>query len=109
MYNKDNNKKKPIKSIPKDEKKLSSLDKAQINELLSESIASYVKSVKKDAKEINDSIELVDGYVSEFLQAFIVFGYDLKGNPVCIHHATNQMDADALNSLVNRVIFNRGE
>lgn len=109
MENKDNNKKKPSKTIQKNNEKLSALDKAQINELLSQSIQNYVKRVKSDAKEISDSIELIDGYISEFLQAFIVFGYDMKGHPVCIHHATNQMDADALNCLVNRVLFNRGE
>jgi hypothetical protein len=95
--------------VPKKEEKLSALDKAQINELLSQSIGNYVKTLKNDAKEISDSIEMIDGYISEYLQAFIVFGYDMKGHPVCIHHATNQMDSDALNCLVNRILFNRGE
>jgi hypothetical protein len=109
MENKDGNKKKKTKIVPPKDEKISNLDKAQIQELLSGSIQNYVKRVQKDAKEIEDSIELINSYMAEFLQAFIVFGYDMRGNPICIHHAINQMDADALNSLVNRVLFNRGE
>jgi hypothetical protein len=109
MENNDGDKKKKAKTASSKNNKLSNLDKAQIQELLSGSVQNYVKRIQNDAKDIEDSIELINGYMSEFLQAFIVFGYDMKGTPICIHHATNQMDADALNSLVNRLLFNRGE
>ena len=49
-------------------------------------------------------VDRIDTHLSEYLQAFMVFGYDMKGQPVCIHHAVNQMDADAINSLVNRIL-----
>ena len=106
----NNNKKKPSKSLTKKKvETLSSLDRAQINELLSESIQGYLVKVKKDAKDTEQSIELIRDFLTEFLQAFMIFGYDMKGNPLCIHYASNQMDSDAINSLINRVIFNRGE
>jgi hypothetical protein len=106
----NNNKKKPSKSTTKKkDETLSSLDRAQINELLSESIQGYIVKVKKDAKDTEQSIELIRDFLTEFLQAFMIFGYDMKGNPLCIHYASNQMDSDAINSLINRVIFNREE
>lgn len=105
MENNDKNKKKDEKTPLKKSDKITSLDRAQINELLSESITSYISKVKKEAKDVDEAMSLINNYLSEFLQAFIVFGYDMKGQPVCVHHATNQMDADALNSLVNRVLF----
>ena len=108
MENKDNGKKKtPITPQKKD--KLNALDRAQINELLSDSIQNYICRVKKEAKNNEEAMGLVNNYLSEFLQAFMVFGYDMKGRPMCFHYAENQMDADALNSLINRVLFQRSE
>jgi len=108
--NNDKGKKKEEKLPLKKNDKITSLDRAQINELLSESIQSYVSKIKKEAKDVDDAMNLINNYLSEFLQAFVVFGYDMKGQPICVHHATNQMDADALNSLVNRVLFqNKGD
>ena len=110
MQNNEKNKKKVDKIPSKKDDKITSLDRAQINELLSESIQSYITKVKKEAKDIDSAMSMINNYLSEFLQAFIVFGYDMKGQPVCVHHATNQMDSDALNSLVNRALFhNKGD
>jgi hypothetical protein len=108
MDNNDKGKRKgklPLKSNDK----ITPLDKAQIDELLQQSVQSYISKIKKDAKDTDEVMTLINNYLSEFLQAFVVFGYDMKGQPVCVHHATNQMDSDALNSLVNRVLFHRGE
>lgn len=106
MESNDKNKKKGDKMSLKKDDKITSLERAQINELLSESIQSYISKVKKEAKDTDEAVNLINNYLSEFLQAFIVFGYDIKGQPICVHHATNQMDADALNTLVNRALFN---
>jgi hypothetical protein len=105
MENEPNNKKRAKKTTLKNEDKVTPLDRSQINELLSESIRNYVVRAKKESKDIEEIVSLVTTHVSEFLQAFMILGYDMKGNPICIHHATNQMDADALNSLLNRIIF----
>jgi hypothetical protein len=101
---KDNNSKKPVKSPSKKNDKLTALDKAQINELLSQSIQNFVDRSKKEARDVDEVINLIDTHLSEFLQAFVIFGYDMKGQSICIHHATNQMDSDAINSLINRVL-----
>lgn len=109
MDNNDKEKKKGQKLPLKRNDKITPLDRAQIDELLQQSIQNYVAKIKKEVKNTDEVMNLMNNYLSEFLQAFVVFGYDMKGLPVCIHHATNQMDADALNALVNRIIFQRGE
>jgi hypothetical protein len=107
MEKKSQNKKKVSPKADKNE--LSNLDRSQINELLKDSIENYVIKAKKSDKELDDIAHLINDYVSEFLQTFVIFAYDLKGNPIYIHHANNQMDADALNCLINRIVMNRGE
>lgn len=108
MGEKDKGKRKEKLPLKKDDK-ITPLDRAQIDELLHQSVHNYISKIKKEAKDVDEAMSLINNYLSEFLQAFIVFGYDLKGLPVCIHHATNQMDSDALNSLVNRLLFQKGE
>jgi hypothetical protein len=95
----------PKAPLNKDVDKITALDRAQIQELLRDSISNYVSRAKKDIKNTEEAVELLNSYMSEFLHAFIVFAYDLKGNPLCIQYATNQMDADALNTLVNKTLF----
>ena len=68
-------------------------------------MTSYVKKVNKENKDIEDAVDRINTYLLEYLQAFILFGYDMKGEPISIHSASNQMDADALNSLINRALF----
>ena len=104
----ERSKKKDSKTfLDKEMEKMSSLDKAQVNELLAESISNYVSKVKKEAKNTEEMVSLLNGYITEFLEAFILFGYDIKGSPICIHYAKNQKDADALNCLINKALFNR--
>lgn len=109
MESEPNKKKRNLKPPTKKEEKMSPLDRAQINELLTDSIQNYVIKVKKKSKEIEETVSSIDGYLSEFLQTFMIIGYDMKGQPVCIHHSDTQLDADALNCLLNRIIFGRGE
>ena len=104
---KGNNKKDELsKKSSKKKMELTALDKAQMNELLAESLQNYVIKAKIEAKDFEQVLSLLNGYVSEFLENFLLLGYDLRGNPICIHHAKNQMEADALNTLLNKIIIN---
>jgi hypothetical protein len=109
MESDPNKKKRNQKPLIKKEDKISSLDRAQINELLADSIQNYVIKSKKKTKEIEEIISSIDNYLSEFLQTFMIIGYDMKGQPVCIHHSDTQLDADALNCLINRIMYGRNE
>lgn len=109
MDSNQNNKRRSRKKLPEKSVNLSAIDSAQINELLIDSIQNYVVKAKKKTKDNEEVVKLINNYVSEFLQAFIIFGYDMKGDPLCIHHANTQIDSDALSSLLNRAIFGKGE
>jgi hypothetical protein len=39
------------------------------------------------------------------MSAFLIIGYDMKGQPTNIIQASNQMDADALTAAVNKFLF----
>jgi hypothetical protein len=109
MQENGNNKRRSKKNLPVNDIKMGAIDSAQINELLIDSIQNYVTKAKKKTKDSEEAVRIINNHVSEFLQAFMIFGYDMKGDPICIHHATTQIDSDALSSLMSRVIFNKGE
>lgn len=79
---------------------------AVVEELLRNAFNEY--SVKFDSKKLErvETAQRLTSFISEFLSAFMIIGYDMQGNPFNIIHATNQMDADALSSALNKFIFN---
>ncbi len=81
-------------------------EKAMIEDLFRSALSEY--TTKYDSKQIEraDLVERVSSFVSEFLAAFIIIGYNMKGEPVNIVHASNQMDMDALSSGLNKFLFN---
>lgn len=102
---KDNN--EPKKSEPaKKAPVISKNERAVVEELLRNAFNDY--SIKFEAKKMEraETAKRVTGFISEFLSAFMIIGYDMQGNPMNIIHASNQMDADALSSALNKFILN---
>lgn len=97
----DNNKKESPAPII-----LSKNEKAAVEELLRNAFTEY--STKFEAKKIErvETVQKISGFVSEFLSAFMIIGYDMKGRPINVIHAGNQMDADALTAALNKFLFN---
>lgn len=92
----DNNEEnsKPIKKKKIDSKKTTKgFSSEEIQKLLKEAL---IKSSYEKLKNSNLEIESMVGIMEEFLKAFIVIGYDLDDNPVCITNAKTRLDADAL-------------
>ena len=100
--NEDPKKGEPIKKVPV----ISKNEKAVVEELLRNAFNEY--SIKFEAKKMEraEAAQRVTAFISEFLSAFMIIGYDMQGNPMNIIHASNQMDADALSSALNKFIFN---
>lgn len=94
--------KKPSKTVPI----VSKNEKAVVEELLRNAFNDY--SIKFEAKKMEraETAQRITGFISEFLSAFMIIGYDMQGTPMNIIHASNQMDADALSSALNKFIFN---
>lgn len=81
-------------------------EKIAIEELLRNAFQEY--SVKFENKKLEraETAERLVSFISEFLAAFMIIGYDMKGKPMNIIHATSQMDADALGTALNKLLFN---
>jgi hypothetical protein len=77
---------------------LSSDDSIRIKELVKEALALHLNTVKKrhTEKELNESLKSI---VGEFLDCFIVLGYDLQGDPKIIRLAKTKQSEAALKLL----------
>lgn len=104
--NSENNEGLPPKKRKSSSIEITKSEKAMIEELFRNAINDY--STKFQAKQIerHDLVNKISSFISEFLSAFMIIGYDMKGAPVNIVHGGSQMDMDALNSALNKFIFN---
>lgn len=74
----------------------------KLKELIREALAMRIETTNKKKSRLNLSATL-GGVVGEFLNSFIVFGYDLNGNPVTIKLAPTVQSDEALKSLLIKV------
>jgi hypothetical protein len=95
-------KKKDKNTIPM----LNASEKSVIRELLQSAFNDYAVKYESKRLERADIVDKVIPFLSEYLSAFMLIGYDMHGQPLNIIHATNQMDADALSSALNKFLFN---
>lgn len=81
-----------------------SLDNSEINEVLRDALREHLKrqhEIVKSAAEIDAMVATCQ----EFMQSFMIFGYDFDGNPVePIFFAHNQQEADALSMYLTKFI-----
>jgi hypothetical protein len=85
---------------------ISTSEKSIIQELLRSAFNDYAVRYESKMLERADVIEKIIPYLSEYLSAFMVIGYDMRGQPLNILQATSQMDADALSAALNKFLFN---
>ena len=82
------------------------LDKAYmeyIEQILMDSLEEAIIEENKVRKLDNKTLTSI---MEEYLSAFIVIGYDCNNEPVIIMNAKNQMQADGIATLVNKLIMN---
>jgi hypothetical protein len=81
---------------------LSSNDNIRIKELVKEALALHLNTVKKrhTEKELNESLKSI---VGEFLDCFIILGYDLEGDPKIIKSVSTKLSEAALKLLFLKV------
>lgn len=85
---------------------LNNSEKSIIQELLQSAFNDYAVKYESKRLERADIVDKIIPYLSEYLSAFMIIGYDMHGQPINIIQATNQMDADALSSALNKFLFN---
>jgi len=77
---------------------LSSNDTLRIKELVKEALALHLTTVKKrhTERELNEALKSI---VGEFLDCFIILGYDLEGDPKIIKSVSTKLSEAALKLL----------
>lgn len=71
-------------------------------ELMQAELESYITK-KKLSKE---TAHLLTDMLNEYLSCFLIIGYDYKGGSITIQNSVTQKDADSINTLIHKYIFN---
>lgn len=85
--------------------KLSPPEKAHIEELLKSAMLEYSTRQRKHIKDREELFNRISSIISEFLGPYMLIGYDIKGEPFNIIHASSQMDMDAITTAMNKFIL----
>ena len=96
---------KPAPKKPRKKATPSSIDSDQLQQLLKEALQEYAE--ERIIKHL-DNTNAISGTLEEFLQTFVLLGYDLNGAPITIVHTKTQQDADALSTAVTRFFMQHG-
>lgn len=109
------NDKEPSKNLPKKKKapikkkktqpKQDALDKAYmdyVEKIMRESLEEAFIEERKVKRVENQALVSM---IEEYLGAFVLLGYDVDNEPVVILNAKNQLQADGLATLLNRIFM----
>ena len=70
-------------------------------------VQSYVDQYKEKKKISQQEITTITSFIEEYLQAFIIVGYNHDGEIITHVSATNRVQADALNTCLGRFIADK--
>jgi len=78
----------------------------EIKDLTHKALLSFLKEqiAEKDSKKTD--MDALNAQIQEFLNCFILIGYNFQGEPITMISAHNQQEADSLGALVNKFVFN---
>lgn len=74
-----------------------------IKALISEALKINIEEKKASSSRVNVETALVST-IKEFLNTFVIMGYDLNGEPLVIKYAKTHLDSDALNTVVAKYL-----
>ena len=96
-------KKKDIKQVKKDNEDIPQAVSGVIKDALMIQLINSLKTRSK--KREVEELEAMISTCQEFLQSFVIIGYDFAGNPIPpLIHANNQQEADALGLYLSKFI-----
>jgi hypothetical protein len=90
-----------VKRKTNKQQKLSKLEQEIVEAAIKESLS---VSTRKQQKEKIFDMNRIGNHISEYLDTFILLGYDLSGMPVRIVHTNNPKDVDSLSALTSNFI-----
>lgn len=77
-----------------------------VKDLTHKALVSYLREQLKERASNKADLDVLTSQILEFLNCFILIGYNFNGEPVSMISAHNQQEADSLGTLVNKFIFN---
>lgn len=78
-----------------------------IEYMLKDALHEIHESTKRRAEDKIVCLDTLESTIEEFLNSFIIIGYDLDGNPIDIVSAGTQQEADALSTLLNKLVMSK--
>jgi hypothetical protein len=73
--------------------------------LIKSTLHNYLQQKTNLRQERTVDLTHLDSIISEYLDCFIIIGYDMANSQVSFVHAKDQKDADALSSAINRFFY----
>jgi hypothetical protein len=73
--------------------------------IIKSTLHEYLKNKINLKNERTTDISHLDSIISEYLDCFIIIGYDMLNSQINFIHAKDQKDADALSAAVNRFFY----
>lgn len=81
----------------------------EVKELTHKALVSFLREQINEKSNNKVDLDALNSQILEFLNSFILIGYNFKGEPVSIISAHNQQEADSLGTLLNKFIFNNAK
>lgn len=75
-------------------------DDREVERIIDEALKDASKPGSLKQIKSNQEVEYITNMLSEFLDCYIILGYDASGNSVEIHAAFNQQQADSLKTMI---------
>lgn len=98
--------KKPKKEKVTKAKADASIGTDEFNKMLREAL---IEHAEKHSRITNNYLDAMCSVLEEFMQTFVLLGYNLDGEPVTIVNALTPRDADALSAAVNRFFMQHNQ
>ena len=73
--------------------------------LIKSTLQNYLQQKTVLRQERTADISHLDRIISEYLDCFIIIGYDMTNSQINFVHAKDQKDADALSAAINRFFY----
>ena len=78
----------------------------EVKELTHKALVSFLRDQIKEKSSSKVDLDALSSQILEFLNCFILIGYNFNGEPISMISAHNQQEADSLGTLVNKFMFN---
>jgi len=74
----------------------SKMEKINIEQIFAQALAEYREELPSRKKHSNKEFAYLSSMIEEYLSCFVLVGFSLEGNRVCIFNASNAKDEGAL-------------